>query len=261
MVEVLALAGGTLAVGVYNYFARQTTPTRASRQTIVNTIRPSTDPVSQSSAQTHPQDRTHAGAPRVDAPDANARRNLQAASLSLGLAATGLLLPPVQFAAIPTLIYMGIPAAQEAYATLRHDRRAGRALGETVALAGCLAGGVYLIGSLGFSLYYLGRTRQQHQEGASSCADDAWRLPESVTLQCARGVTTVARHELQPGDRFVVRSGEVVPADGLIVEGSGLVKSAGLADGTEQMKQPGDCVAAMDVVTLGALSIQLRRTH
>ncbi|MEZ4581250.1 MAG: hypothetical protein R3A10_06315 [Caldilineaceae bacterium] len=90
----------------------------------MNTIRPSTDPVSQSSAQTHPQDRTHAGV-GADAPDANARRNLQAASLSLGLASPGLLLPPVQFAAIPTLIYMGIPAAQEAYATLRHDRCAG----------------------------------------------------------------------------------------------------------------------------------------
>ncbi|MEZ4556999.1 MAG: hypothetical protein R2854_11235 [Caldilineaceae bacterium] len=111
MVEVLALAGGTLAVGVYNYFARQTTPTRASRQTIVNTIRLHR-PVSPVFGQTHPQDRTHAGCSRVDAPDANARRNLQAASLSLGLAATISPAASCNFAAIPTLIYMGIPAAR-----------------------------------------------------------------------------------------------------------------------------------------------------
>lgn len=267
MVEVLALAGGTLAVGVHNYFSRRTdgAHARTPEQNLVNTIRPSTDAVSPLSGQAHSPNQAHADAPRVDAADGatdgNARRNLQAASLSLGLATTGLLFPPAQFAAVPTLIYMGIPAAQEAYVTLRHDRRTGRALGETVALAGCLAGGFYLIGSLGFSLYYLGRTFQQRRERAAPGSDDAWQLPETVTLHRARGATTVARHELEPGDRFLVRSGEVIPVDGLIVDGSGLVKSAGLADATEQMKQSGDSVSAMDVVTLGALCVQMRRAH
>lgn len=257
MLNVLTLVGGTLAVGAYKYWAQESISAQAHSpaQNVRGIGGLSTDDIvagDQSRQSAANQYNVHA---------TELRRGVQAASVSLGLAATGLLFPPLHLAAVPTLIYMGIPSAQQAYSQLRHDHRAGRALAETAALAGCLAGGFYLVGSLGFSLYYLGRSTLHHRRGAGQPQPHVgWQRPQTVTVRQASGDVTLLWHELQLGDCVHLRSGDVVPVDGFIVDGSGLVKPSGLADAAEQMKQPGDCVAAMDVVTLGAICIKVQRT-
>jgi len=184
---------------------------------------------------------------------------LQRSTISLGLASTGLLFPPLRYASIPVLLYMGTPSAQEAYSILVTEKRSSRALAETVALAACLAGGFYWVGSLGFTLYYLGRTLQQKEQSEQTAAEERAPLPHTAQLLCEGGDVTVAIGDLQIGDVIVVHSGEVAPATGLITEGVAWLKSSLLVgSNTEIFKRAGDMISATDIILVGRICVQVR---
>lgn len=189
--------------------------------------------------------------------DASIRFGLRTSGLSLGLATAGLLLPsPLSYASLPTLICMGVPPAQEAYDTLRNEGRAGRALAETAALAVCLGGGYLWAGSLGFSLYYLGRTiLSRNQEHAGSHNPHPPR-PTTAHLTREDSTIDVPVSSLRRGDRIRIESGEIVPVDGIITEGAAWLKAAALSqDAAEVWKETGHRVYAMDIVVVGSLCL------
>ncbi|MBP7961851.1 MAG: hypothetical protein KBG20_00255 [Caldilineaceae bacterium] len=187
-------------------------------------------------------------------------RGLRTSSFSLGMAALGhFVFPPLAYASIPALIYMGVPSAQTAYAVLRHERRGSVALAETAALGVCLASGAYLAGSLGFCLYYLGRSVLPARPPARETARS---LPITAHL-CQDGVQLdVVAASLRQGDLVMVPTSEIIPADGLIVEGVAWIKSPLCAgDGVELRKGPGDSVCTGDLVMIGSVRLRVRRAE
>ncbi|MFQ5644104.1 MAG: hypothetical protein ACE5FQ_10475, partial [Thiogranum sp.] len=69
---------------------------------------------------------------------------------------------------------------------------------------------------------------------------------------------TVPAESLQPGDRFVVRPGESLPTDGVIISGeSGLDESPVTGESDPVDKRPGDQVFAASINGQGMLTIEV----
>lgn len=188
-------------------------------------------------------------------------RGLRTSSFSLGMAALGhFVFPPLAYASIPALIYMGVPSAQTAYAVLRHERRGSVALAETAALGVCLASGAYLAGSLGFCLYYLGRGARLARPAARETAKSLPRSPATAHLCQDDLHLDVAVTSLQAGDLILVATSEMVPVDGMVVEGVAWLRSPLLDEDADDLhKGPGDSVSAGDLVMVGRVRLRVHR--
>jgi len=81
--------------------------------------------------------------------------------------------------------------------------------------------------------------------------------PRTAHLLRDGGTVTVPAEQLRPGDRFLVRPGEAVPTDGVIVEGeSSLDESPVTGESMPVDKGPGDKVFAASLNGQGALTIE-----
>lgn len=200
-------------------------------------------------------------ADRLAPDDPHATRfGLYTSTISLGLATVGIVsFPPLTYACIPTLIYMGIPSAQDAYESLQKDGRVTLALAETAALGICLAGGYLWTGSLGFCIYHLGRTlishyaeREDIPSVGQAAAPVAYRYENDVRVE----VPVSALHR---GDRISLETGEISPVTGVIVEGNAWLKATALPQpGTEVWKKVGDQVHVKDLITIGRVCVQVQ---
>ena len=100
----------------------------------------------------------------------------------------------------------------------------------SVASVGALAVGEYAEAVLVMLLYRLGELLQSIAVGKSrrSIADLMDICPESAELETVDGIKQVSPDEVHVGDIFVVRAGERVPLDGIVVEGSSSLNTAAL---------------------------------
>ena len=98
----------------------------------------------------------------------------------------------------------------------------------SVASVGALAVGEYAEAVLVMLLYRLGELLQSIAVGKSrrSIADLMDICPESAELETVDGIKQVSPDEVHVGDIFVVRAGERVPLDGIVVEGSSSLNTA-----------------------------------
>lgn len=203
--------------------------------------------------------------------DPNTLFGLMTSALSLSLTTAGLLVfPPLAYASIPTLVFMGIPSAQNAYDGLRSERRVTASLVETAALALCFSTGQLWVGSLGFTLYYAGRAvveRRKEQIGVEpfhSARPDVAHLflkdEASAQTPVLDGATVeVPVFSLKKGDRILLESGEVVPVDGVILEGGAWLRSPGLSQSVAEVwKGAGQRVYAMDVLMVGRICLHVQ---
>src|SRR4030042_5612058 len=78
--------------------------------------------------------------------------------------------------------------------------------------------------------------------GASRALEELVRImPQEAHLLKEKDIITVKVSELQPGDRVLIRPGEKVPVDGVIIEGSGSMDEWLLTgESKPQSKHPGD---------------------
>ena len=263
MIGTITLTGGLLAAGVMAY-KRSTNPptggskddgTRPGQRSLLQRL---DDWRTKASEQTENL-RAAADAALWDG-DQRVRFGLQTSVLSLGLTTAGILLAvPFTYASIPTLIFMGVPPAQEAYDKLSVEGRLSLALVETAALGICLAGGYLWIGSLGFSVYYLGRTLLVERNPTRAAPQVTQPLPKTAFLYQGESKIEVPVASLQKGDRISLESGDLSPVDGLIVEGSAWLKAAALAYQTSEVcKGVGDRICALDVVVVGHIHVQVQ---
>ena len=84
--------------------------------------------------------------------------------------------------------------------------------------------------------------------------------PQTAVLLTDRGEQTVPIERVKPGDRFVVRSGETIPTDGEVLEGSGAVDEAALTGESLPVdKGVGDRVSAATLNRSGYMVCQATR--
>ncbi len=84
--------------------------------------------------------------------------------------------------------------------------------------------------------------------------------PKTAVLLTDQGEQTVPIEQVKPGDRFVVRSGETIPTDGEVLEGSGAVDEAALTGESLPVdKTVGDRVSAATINRSGYMVCQATR--
>jgi Cu+-exporting ATPase len=122
---------------------------------------------------------------------------------------------------------------------------------------------IYLEAAVGITTFVLlGRYLEARAKRRSGAAVRALLdlAPSEVTLLTANGETVIDVSELHVGDRFVVRPGERVATDGLIVSGhSALDASTVTGESVPVEVGPGDAVAGATVNTHGRLVVEATR--
>lgn len=272
MVELLAMTSGASLLGIWVYRRQEKRAMRRSErdaapgwwQTAWQRLRVTGWSASRPVAPARPApappvaESSLAPPPAAANPAASSTHAARPALLALAVTTTGrLLYPPLQLAGVPVLVYMGVPAAQQAYDQLIEEGRPGRALVETAVLVVCLAGGYFWVGSLCFSLYHTGRQLWVGQPLNADVHPVPGLAPATTHLRKAGIICTVPTATLQPGDQVILRSGELAPTDGLITEGVAWLRPQALAAANALRKGVGDRITAADLVVVGEIGVRV----
>ena len=112
------------------------------------------------------------------------------------------------------------------------------------------------------TLITLGKMLEAHSKGKTTDAlKELMKLsPKTATLMRDGVEITVAIEEVRKGDSFVVRAGENIPVDGIVMEGSGAVNESALTGESIPVdKLPGDNVSAATMNQSGFLKCEATR--
>jgi Cu+-exporting ATPase len=171
---------------------------------------------------------------------------------------------------LPVQFGVALPLYRAAWGALRH----GAANMEVLVLLGTLAAFVYSLAltlqGQAHHLYYetsaviitlvlLGRTLEARARGqAKRAMESLWSLlPREVLRWDGEAYRAVALSQVQVGDRLLVRTGDRVPVDGVVLEGRGWVdESAITGESLPQERAAGDTVLGGSLLTDGVLHLQ-----
>jgi heavy metal translocating P-type ATPase len=169
----------------------------------------------------------------------------------------------------PAVLWCGLPIHRKAWASLKN----GAPTMELLFSIGIFASFVYSIHEMfvgGDHFYFdtaaslvalllVGKFLElMAKQGAAEGVKRLYQmLPKKVRILAPEGERLVSIEKLMPGDSFVVKSGEKIPADGVILEGNGTVDESLLTGESKPLvKKPGDSVIASSMNVNGHLTIQ-----
>lgn len=112
------------------------------------------------------------------------------------------------------------------------------------------------------TLITLGKMLEAHSKGKTTDAlKNLMKLaPKTATLLVDGKEQKVDIEQVKQGDIFVVRSGEGIPVDGIITEGTCAVDESALTGESIPVdKKPGDCVSAATINSSGYITCQATR--
>ncbi len=165
--------------------------------------------------------------------------------------------------ALALFAYTTIPSFRRAYHVLFQERRLGVDLLDSIVVMGCLASlqvfpGAILAWSLSFGRYLVRRTEDNSKKlllGAFGKQPRyVWLLQDGQEVQ-------VALDRLQKGDIVVVNTGEVVPVDGVIVDGLAMIDQQALTgESTPAEKGLGDTVFASTLMVAGKVQVAVEKS-
>lgn len=112
------------------------------------------------------------------------------------------------------------------------------------------------------TLITVGKMLEAHSKGKTTNAlKGLMRLsPKTATILVSGAETTVSVDQVKKGDIFVVRPGENIPVDGIVLEGHSAVNEAALTgESIPAEKEPGSAVSAATVNQSGFLKCEASR--
>ena len=131
-----------------------------------------------------------------------------------------------------------VPIAWEVLSGIVH-KKAGVDLIAVLAMAGALALGEYLAGAVIAFMLATGRALEDlanaraHRELSALLE----RAPRSAHRYVGSSLSSVPIGEVQPGDRLLVKHGEVVPVDGFLASGNGVFDESALTGESKPMER------------------------
>src|SRR5262245_23201193 len=176
-------------------------------------------------------------------------------TVSMPLAATAQFAVPALWPVAAALfVYTAIPSFKGAYQVLFKERRLGVDVLDSIVVAGCLSTGAVFAGSV--LCFCLGTGRllfQKTQDDSKKMLMSAFgKAPRFVWLYRDGIEIETPLERLQKGDTIVVKTGEVVPVDGIVVEGMAIVDQHALTgESTPAEKGVGDRVFASTLLVAG----------
>lgn len=183
---------------------------------------------------------------------------------SLGVTTASMLLyPPLTLAALPVLLYLGVPIYQDAYHALFREKKARIAVVDSVIITIALAAGQAAAVSLAYTLVFasqklLLKTEDQSQQRIVELfgiqQTSVWLLSDGVEVE-------TALEALQKGDVIVVNAGESIPVDGVITAGVASIDQHVLTGEAQPVeKGVGEKVFASTIILTGRLYIKVETT-
>ena len=171
--------------------------------------------------------------------------------------------PPLLPVAAVVFAYTSIPTFREAREVLFKERRLGVDVLDAIVVVGCLGTmsifpGAVLCWCLGFGRVLVKRTQDNSKKLLLNAFGKqpryVWLFREGVEVQ-------VAMDRLQQGDVIVVNTGEVVPVDGVVVEGMAMVDQHALTgESTPAEKGVGDRVFASTLMVAGKVFVSVEKS-
>lgn len=134
-----------------------------------------------------------------------------------------------------------------------------------LALIGALALGEYLeAATLGLAVsmseWLVGCVQRGVDDALNKCS--VGQPSHATKLGCGNSETVVPIEDVRPGDRLLLRAGEAIPVDGLILEESAFKVDEAIVTGEALplLKQKGDTVHSGSVVTAGTAKVECMAT-
>lgn len=164
--------------------------------------------------------------------------------------------------AVLAMVMAGFPIARSAYRALRVNHEITINLLMTIAATGAVIIGAYTEAGLVMVLFALGEalegyTAERARDGIRGLSALA---PSEATVLRDGGEERLPVAALSPGDRIVIRPGERLPMDGLVLSGFSAVNQAPITGESRLVeKSPGDEVFAGSVNGSGTLEVEV--TH
>ena len=170
-------------------------------------------------------------------------------------------LVPVQVLWIAIAIGL-YPLVKTGALDLIHERKVGTEIFVTVATLVAVFGGETVAGAVLMVIILIAEfiADLNTDRARASIKSLIGSVPQVALLRSAAGDKGVAVAELQVGDVVLVRPGEKIPVDGVVVSGDGAVNEASITgESVPKDKTSGSAVFAGTVVDSGALDIRTER--
>ncbi len=177
--------------------------------------------------------------------------------------------------ATPAFFWLGMPIFRAAFASLRNrtlNMDVMYAMGTTVAYLASVLGTFGIVLDMSYILYetaimltsflMLGRYLEARAKGRTSSAIQALVRLQSDTAAVIRGEEEirVPVENVEVGDRVVIRPGDRIPVDGMVISGSSFVdESMVTGEPLPTEKLPGTEVVAGTLATTGSLTFEAQR--
>jgi heavy metal translocating P-type ATPase len=131
-----------------------------------------------------------------------------------------------------------VPIAWEVLSGIVH-KQAGVDLIAVLAMAGALALGEYLAGAVIAFMLATGRALEDFADVRAHRELSALleRAPRSAHRYVGSSLSTVPIGEVRPGDRLLIKHGEVVPVDGFLASGNGVFDESALTGESKPMER------------------------
>jgi heavy metal translocating P-type ATPase len=190
--------------------------------------------------------------------------DLAICTASLPLAAVAqFAFPPLLPVSAALFAYTSIPSFRRAYEVVFKERRLGVDFLDSVVILGCLATlhvfpGAILAWCLSLGRYLVRRTEDNSKKlllGAFGKQPRyVWLLKDGIEIE-------MPLDRLEKGDIVVVHTGEMVPVDGIIVEGLAMIDQHALTgESTPAEKGVGDRVFASTVMVAGKVHVAVEKS-
>ena len=201
--------------------------------------------------------------PEISEEEKKENRRLAVSAANLTIASTSALLFPAALTlTFPISLYLGLHYYKAAYRSIIHEHRINIAVVDSISLTVALLGNFLLPLALGIFLFTISRKLLARTKGSSQkkLINVFGRHPHSVWIRTDDAEIEIPFGKLRAGDVFAVRAGEVIPADGIILEGAGAVDEhtlTGEAQAAE--KGAGEQVLASTVLLSGKMYVQAEK--
>lgn len=171
-----------------------------------------------------------------------------------------LLYPPLMLLSIPLILRNAWPVGMEAYRQWVEERKIQTALQDTLFFVGIFAVRAFWTAAL-FDLLLAGslkiqaKTRDQMQKSLRNILGD---MPKFVWIENDGCAVTLPIEQVQQGDQIRVHAGEVIPVDGLIIQGGTTVDQQMLTGEARPIeKTVGDWAYAGTIVLAGTMVLRV----
>ena len=188
-------------------------------------------------------------------------RSMGAAVVMLGTAlVAGKAVAPIALIYLPLAVYASRFPLQRGYRALFHERQLKVSVLASIGIIGTWLGGFYVVGALDLIIFFTAeklifisqdRSRDKLINIFGQQSRSVWIVADGTEIQ-------VPFEQLQIGDTVVIGAGQMIPVDGTIQHGHGLIDQHRLTGESQPVeKAAGDRVLAATIVLAGKIYVEV----